>query len=97
MWKSSSVSLRIEAGGRLVEHEHPRVVLERARDRHQLLDRHRIGAERPLDVDIEIEPLQPLPRQRPRAWRQEISPKRRDWRSRVRFLVTDRVGMRLTS
>ncbi len=50
----------VEARGRLVEHEHPRVVLERARDRDELLDRQRIGAERPLDVDVDLEPLEPL-------------------------------------
>ena len=31
----------VEARGRLVEHEHPRIVLERPRDRDQLLDRQR--------------------------------------------------------
>ena len=50
----------VEAGGRLVEHQDPRVVLERAGDRDQLLDGQRIGAERPLDVDVDLEPLQPL-------------------------------------
>ena len=33
----------VETGGRLVEHEHPRIVLERPRDRDQLLDRQRVG------------------------------------------------------
>ena len=51
---------RIEARGRLVEHEDPRVLLERARDRHQLLNGDRIRAERTFDVDIDIEPLQPF-------------------------------------
>ena len=50
----------VEARGRLVEHEHPRVVLERASDGDELLDRDRIGAERPLDVDVDLEPLEPL-------------------------------------
>ena len=67
----------VEARGRLVEHEHPRVVLERAGDRDQLLDRHRIGAERPLDIDVDVEPLQPLAGEASRASRQEISPNRR--------------------
>ena len=87
----------VETGGRLVEHQDPRVVFERASDRDQLLDRHRIGAERPLDVDIELEPLEPLPRARSRASRHEIRPNRRGWRPSVRFLVTDMVGTRLTS
>ena len=47
---------RIEAGRGLVEHQHARVAFERAGDRDELLDRHRIGAERALDVDVEIEP-----------------------------------------
>ena len=34
--------------------------MRRARDRHQLLDRDRIGSKRPLDVDVDVEPLQPL-------------------------------------
>ena len=96
MRNSSAVSLRVEAGGRLVEHQHARVVFERARDRDELLDGDRIGAERPLDVDVDIEPLQrsraPLARLAP-----GISPNRRGWRPSVRFLVTDMVGTRLTS
>ena len=52
--------IRVEARGRLVEHQNPRVLFERARDRDELLDGHRIGAERPLDVDVDIEPFQPL-------------------------------------
>ena len=51
----------VEAGGRLVQHQHPRVVLERARDGDQLLDGKRKGAERPLDIDVDPEPLEPLP------------------------------------
>ena len=54
---------RIEARRRFVEHEQASVVLERSGDRHELLDRHRIGAERPLDVDVEAEPLEPLARE----------------------------------
>jgi hypothetical protein len=37
-----------------------RVVLERARDGDQLLHRERKRAERPLDVDVDLEPLEPL-------------------------------------
>ena len=84
---------RVEAGRRLVQHEHARVLLERAGDGDQLLDRHRIGAERPFDVDVEIEPLAAAGGPRSRDPRQEISPKRRGWRSSVRFLVTDMVGI----
>ena len=57
----------VEARGRLVEHQNPRVVLERAGDGDELLDGDRIGAERPLDVDVEVEPLQPLAREPARA------------------------------
>ena len=53
----------VKAGGRLVEHQHPGVVLERAGDRDELLDRDGIGAERPFDVDVDVEPLQPLARE----------------------------------
>ena len=52
----------VEAGGRLVEHQNPRVLFERAGDRDQLLNRDRIGAERALDVDVDIEPREPLAR-----------------------------------
>ena len=52
----------VEARRRLVEHQHPRVVLERPGDGDELLDGDRIGAERPLDVDVDVEALQALPR-----------------------------------
>ena len=45
--------LGVEARGRLVQNQDARIVLERARDRDQLLDRDGIGAERALDVDVE--------------------------------------------
>ena len=50
----------VEAGGRLVEHQNARVLLEGPRDRDQLLDGDRIGIQRPLDVDVDAEPLQAL-------------------------------------
>ena len=52
----------VEAGGRLVEHQNPRVVFERARDRDQLLNRDRIRAERAFGVDVDTEPREPLAR-----------------------------------
>ena len=55
--------VRVEARGRLVEHQNPSIVLERAGDRDQLLDGHGIRTERPLDVDVDVEPLQPLARE----------------------------------
>ena len=51
----------VEARRRLVEHQHPCVVLERPGDGDELLDGDRIRAERPLDVDVDIEALQTLP------------------------------------
>ena len=54
--------VRVEARGRLVEHQDARVVLERPGDGDELLHGHRIGAERPLDVDVDVEPHQPLAR-----------------------------------
>ncbi len=56
--------LGVEARGRLVEHQNAGVVLERAGDRHELLDRDGVGPERPLDVDLgaDIEALQTLAR-----------------------------------
>src|SRR5206468_7376616 len=48
----------IETGGGLIQHKDPRIVLECSRDRHQLLDRHRIGGKRALDIDINVEALQ---------------------------------------
>ena len=51
---------RVEARGRLVEDEDPRVLFERARDRHQLLNGDRIGAEGTFDVDVDAEPLEPF-------------------------------------
>ncbi len=52
----------VETGGRLVEHQRARVVLERAGDGDELLDGDGIGAERPLHVDFDAEPLQTLAR-----------------------------------
>ena len=52
--------IRVETRGRLVKDQNPRVLFERARDRDELPDGHRIGAERPLDVDVDIKPFQPL-------------------------------------
>ena len=51
----------VETRGRLIQHQNPRIGFERAGDRNELLDRHRIRAERSLDVDVDVEPLQPLP------------------------------------
>ena len=48
----------VETRRRLVEHQHPRVVLERPGDRDELLDGDRIRAEGPLDVDVDVEALQ---------------------------------------
>ncbi len=53
---------RVEARGRLVEHEDPRVLLQRPGDRDELLDGDGIGRQRPLDVDVEVEALEPLAR-----------------------------------
>ena len=47
----------VETGGRLVEHQHPRVVFKSARNGDQLLNRQRIGSELLLDVDVDLEPL----------------------------------------
>jgi hypothetical protein len=67
----------VEARRRFVEHERTRIVLERAGDRDQLLDRHGIGAERPLDVDVDAEPLEALPCQfARRAPRNQAEPTR---------------------
>ena len=52
--------VRVEARGRLVEDEDPGVVFERARNRDQLLNGDRIGAERTVDVDLDLEPPQSL-------------------------------------
>jgi hypothetical protein len=51
---------RVQARRRLIEHQHGGVVLQRAGNRHELLDGHRIGAERANDVDVEIEACQTL-------------------------------------
>ena len=53
---------RIEARGRFVEHEDPRVVLQRPGDRHELLDGDGIRGERPFDVDVEVQALEPFAR-----------------------------------
>ena len=74
----------VEARRRLVEHQHPCVVLERAGDRDELLDGDRIGAERPLDVDVDVEALQALPGALSR--RSPVDqPEPFGWRSSVRF------------
>ena len=52
----------VEAGGRLVEHQNPRVLFERASDGDQLLNRDRVRAERALRVDVDTEPREPLAR-----------------------------------
>ena len=58
--------MRIKAGCRLVKHKNPRIVFERTGNGNQLLDRHRIGAERAFDIDFKIEPLEPHARARAR-------------------------------
>ena len=52
-----STSSLVEARGRLVEDQHlAPTTLERARDRHHLLHRHRVAREQPRHVDVEIQP-----------------------------------------
>ena len=46
----------------------------------------RIGAERPFDVDLDVEPLQPLAGPPPRAAPQSTSPNLRGWRPSVHVL-----------
>ena len=53
---------RVEARGRFVEHKDPRVVLQRPGDRHELLDGDGIGGQRPLDIDVEAQALEPFAR-----------------------------------
>ncbi len=67
IWNRSSTSSASRLRGRLVEHQDPRVVLERAGDGDELLHSQRKGAERPLDVDVDLEPLEPLAGEAARA------------------------------
>ena len=70
--------VRVEAGRRLVEDQDPRRRdLERPRDGRHLLDRHRVGAERLGDVDLDVEARGGSRRPGGAAARQSIRPRRR--------------------
>ena len=67
----------VEAGGRLVQHENARVVLERARDGDELLDRARKRSRAAARRRCRCLSRSSRSRARLRAARQEISPNRR--------------------
>ena len=92
-----STSSRVEAGGGLVEDQHPGVDLHRAGDRDELLHGDRVRLERRARVDVEVQLLEHL------GGCAGASPASRCGRSgaargpSIMFSATDRLGSRLTS